>query len=158
MSEGAFEVRRLSLMTVSAIRVGVFVVREGDTKIRDEVAGLCSCEESFTKTRKRIASGLARRNFRMAIGTDPWRGSLARKELLPVTSEARFMFRIFSRIRKRVIRLARLLPILGWKRMAGVASCAVLFSKVRKACVIDPGFTRWRRSASLRRCEHVQSD
>ena len=85
----------------------MLLARENDAEIRNKIA----------KPGERVSSSVNRRSFHMAVGTDAWRRTLAREELLPVTTETRLMFRILSHIRKRIIALAHVFPILGWKRV-----------------------------------------
>jgi len=82
-----FALRLICLMTIGAIRIGVFVVREEDANY-------------FTRTRKRPARGVAWRRFHVAVGADLWDRPLTREELLPVTVEARCVFGKISYVRK----------------------------------------------------------
>ena len=108
----------------------MFLAREKDLKLRDEVAPLCRCKKRFTKTRKWVSRSVSRRSFDVAVGTDAWNRPLAREELLAVTTQARLMFRILSHIRKRVITFAHLLPILRRKRVARFAGRAMLLGQM----------------------------
>lgn len=105
-------------MAISALRIGVLVVWKQDVEIRNKLSPLNSGKKRFTKTRKRIPRSFNRSRFHVAVGANPRNWPLAREELLPVTSQARLMFRILSHIRKGLITLAYLLPILGWECVA----------------------------------------
>ena len=104
-------------MAISARSIGVLLVREEHPKLRNEVTRFCRGKKSLANTRKLITRRLDRRRFHMAIGTNLRRRSLTREELLAVTTQARLMLRVFSHIRKSVIALAHVLPILRGKRV-----------------------------------------
>ena len=98
-------------MTIGAVCISVLVVWKGHTKIGDEVFGLCRRQERFTKTRKRVSRRVARRGVHVTVRANARDRTLAREELLPVTTQASLMFRILGDIRKRIIALAYLFPV-----------------------------------------------
>ena len=85
---------------------------ENDSEVRDEVAALCRRTKLFSETRKRVTNNVVRRGFHVTVAADTRDRPLAREELLPVATQASLVFRILSDIRKRIITLAYLLPIL----------------------------------------------
>ena len=108
----------LHFMTIFATRILVLLVRENHLEIGTEVPAFWCRQERFTKTREWIPRRIVWRGFDMTVRTDPWRRPLTREELLPVTVEARLMLRKLSHVRKSVVTLARLFPILRRKLMA----------------------------------------
>src|SRR5689334_24645798 len=66
----------VDLMTVSTLRIGVFVVREQNAKLGNKIDRLRSREKRFAQTRKRIARCLNRRGFHVTVGTDLRNGPL----------------------------------------------------------------------------------
>lgn len=108
----------------------MLVVWEKHTEIRNEISAFNRRKESLTKTWESESRRINRRGIHMAIGADAWNRPLAREELLPVTTEARLMLRIFSNIGKRLITLAHQLPILRRKSVTRLASGAMLLGAV----------------------------
>lgn len=94
-------------MAVSAIRVGMLVVREENAELRDESCGLA-------KTRKYVARRVDGRPFDVAVRTDLRDGSFAGEELLAMTVQARSMFGKLRHVRKRSVAFANFLPVLCW--------------------------------------------
>lgn len=74
------------LMTISALRVFVFLVRKLHLEIGNKPAPLHRCQKSLAKTRERVTSSVVRGCFHMAVGADPRNRAFARKELLAVTA------------------------------------------------------------------------
>lgn len=142
-----------SVHTVNALTITVFVLRKRDLKIRHKIPCFFSREKTLTETRKRKSSRVVRRGFNVTVQTDARRRTLAREELLPVTTQTSLMFRKLSHIRKSIITLAHLFPILRWKRMTRTASAAMLLRQVRKARVVD-SFARLERSCDERGTHH----
>ena len=70
---------------------------------------------ALTERRKLVSRRLERSHFHMTVRTDPWRRPLARKELLPVTIQARRMFGKLGDIRKRFVAFTNLLPVFTGK-------------------------------------------
>ena len=104
-------------MAVRTIRITMLVVWELDSKIGNEVAPLHSRQKTLTETRKWQSSRIVRRCLDVTVQTDVRHRSFARKELLPVTAQTRFVFRIFRDIRKSIVRLADRFPVLRRERM-----------------------------------------
>ena len=117
-------------MAVRTIRITVFVVWELDPEIGNEVAPLRSRQKTLAETRKRQSSRVVRRRFDVTVQTDVRHRPFARKELLPVTAEARFVFRVFRHIRKSVVRLPRRFPVLRRKHVARITSGAMFLGEM----------------------------
>ena len=129
----------VDLMTVGTLRIGVFVVREQNAKLRNKIDRPCSREKRFTQTRKRIARCLDRRCFHVTVGTDLRNRTLTREELLPMAIQTRRVFGKLGHIGKRSIAFANFLPVPRGKLVTRGAR-EFLFSDVsgmRKARVID---------------------
>ena len=99
--------RVISLMTILAFDITVFVVREVHAKLGNN--------GGFTKTRKHVTRSVHWRRFHMTVQTDLRRRTFAREELLPVTVQTRRVFRKLRHIRKRRFAFAHFFPILSRK-------------------------------------------
>ena len=99
-------------MTTSALRIFVFFVWKLHLKIGNKSLAFDRREKRFAQTWKRIARSVAWRCFHVAVGADPRNGPFACEELLAVTVQASLVLRKLRHIRKRVIRLAHLFPVL----------------------------------------------
>src|SRR5215204_4537393 len=99
-------------MTIVATRILVLLMRENHLEIGAEVAAFHCRQERLAETRKRITSRIVRCSFDVTVRTDPWRRSLARKEMLPVTAQTRLMLRKLRHVRKSIVTFAHLFPVL----------------------------------------------
>ena len=114
----------MSLVTRGAIigaAVLVFVVWKGDSEIRNKVSSPGRRPKRCAKTRKRKARRISRACFDVTIRTDARRRTFTRKELLPVTRDARLVLGKLGDIRKRVALLAHGFPVVRRKFMTGLA-------------------------------------
>ena len=103
--------RMVRLMAIGTSRVGVFIVREKDTKLRDKANGLWCRKESFAETRERISRRIHRRPFHVTVVADRRDRSLAGKELLPVAIKARCMFGKLGHIGKCRVAFTNFFPV-----------------------------------------------
>lgn len=142
--------RLMGLMAIAAVGIGVFVMRKRDAEIRNKVACFHGREKTLAQTRKRKPRSVVRRGFNVTVQTDARSRTLTGKELLPVTVETRFVFRILRDVRKSIVRFPSVFPIPGWERVTRTTSGAMLCSEVRETRVVDAWCTLRARSASLR--------
>ena len=120
-------------------RFHVLVVGKAHDKFRDEVTTFPHRLGNVTKTGKKKARRVTRADGDVAVGTNQWRRTLARKELLAMTSQTRSVFGKFSDVGKRRLALADVFPILRGKLVAGVAYelFHLYVRTVGKVCVVD---------------------
>ena len=116
-------------MAIGAIGVSVLVMWKKHTELGNKVSPFCRRKEGFTKTRKRMSRRIEWGCFHMAVRANLRDGPLAREELLPMTTQARLMLRIFRYIGKRCIAFAHVLPIRCGKLMTRL-TCQLLFGDV----------------------------
>ena len=110
-------VRFFRLVAIGTINILVLVMCERDTKLRDKTCGLLAMIREW---RARRIFGCA---FDVAIRADPGNRPLARKELLPMTIQARCVLRkvgnIFA-VSDLVTRIARKLFFTDVRRVGKV--------------------------------------
>jgi len=106
--------RLISLVAGRAIisaAVLVFVMRESDSEIRNKFFSPCRRPKRGAQTRKRKARRISRARFDVAIRADARRRPLTRKELRPVTGDARLVLGKLGDIRKSVALFAHGFPV-----------------------------------------------
>ena len=125
---------------VEANHVQMLVMRKADAEFRDKLAPFPRRIDNVTQTRKQPATGVARTYRNMAVRTNKGRRSLARKELLPVTTQTGGVFGKISYIGKGSIALAHFLPILRRNLMTGITSELLSdgMGLMRKLRIVDP--------------------
>ena len=104
----------------------VFVMWKSDSEIRNKFFSPCRRPKRCAKTRKRKARRVSRARFDVAIRADARRGSFTRKELLPVTRDARLVFGKLGDIRKSVALFAHGFPVWRGEFMTGLTLEPVL--------------------------------
>src|ERR1044072_6816344 len=98
----------------------VFVMREGDFEIRNKLSSLCRRPKRCAKTRKRKPRSVSWTRFDVTIRADARRRSFTRKELLPVTGNARLVLWKLRDIRKSVALFAHGFPVWRGRFMTGL--------------------------------------
>jgi len=115
----------------------MFLVRKIDSEVRNKALRFVSCQELLTYAWEWITESVARRGLNMAVATDVWNWSLARKELRPVTTETTLMFGILRYVRKAFVTFPNFFPILGGKLVACLAFALMRLREMRELTIVN---------------------